>query len=326
VNALSNLLGKREGLVESSASEPISRPATGADVVPALRLVLGSNGRLADESQVTDFLRFTNRRGVSLSDLQVMLMREQLIWALLPMVSPGRTMLMFTAPVEFASGHIAAVETTIENVCKHFASRDVQLAQMLLDPADDVTIMTYKRCGFRHMAELYYLNRTVRRAQPPPPLPANFQTHHYSAQMHGAFAKAILASYEKSLDCPPLNGLRGVEDIITGHKAAGEFDPEDWFVVTLRNEPVAVLLLSRTISVDGMELVYLGVAPGVRGHGLGEHLMRLAESRVSQRKLTRLTLAVDSLNEPALKLYYRHGMQRVTSKIALMRELRDRNG
>jgi ribosomal protein S18 acetylase RimI-like enzyme len=36
----------------------------------------------------------------------------------------------------------------------------------------------------------------------------------------------------------------------------------------------------------------------------------------------RLTLAVDARNIPALKLYYRHGMTRVASKLAFMRDLR----
>jgi ribosomal protein S18 acetylase RimI-like enzyme len=171
------------------------------------------------------------------------------------------------------------------------------------------------------MAELIYLHRTLRRAPAPPPLPANFRIQTYSEETHGAFAAAIPASYQNSLDCPPLNGLRKVQDIIAGHKAAGEFDPQDWFVLSLGDEPVGVLLLSRTLAADGMELVYLGLSPTVRRHGLGDYLMKLAEWRVCQRKLRRLTLAVDSKNEPALRLYYRHGMQRLTSKVALMREL-----
>jgi ribosomal protein S18 acetylase RimI-like enzyme len=38
--------------------------------------------------------------------------------------------------------------------------------------------------------------------------------------------------------------------------------------------------------------------------------------------LPRLTLAVDSRNVPALKLYYRHGMQQMGTKTAMLRDLR----
>jgi ribosomal protein S18 acetylase RimI-like enzyme len=35
-----------------------------------------------------------------------------------------------------------------------------------------------------------------------------------------------------------------------------------------------------------------------------------------------LTLAVDSKNEPALRLYFRHGMQRIAARVAMIRDLR----
>ena len=50
--------------------------------------------------------------------------------------------------------------------------------------------------------------------------------------------------------------------------------------------------------------------------------MRQALAVTANRKHDRLCLAVDSTNTPALKLYYRHGMQRIASKLALLRDLR----
>jgi ribosomal protein S18 acetylase RimI-like enzyme len=70
-----------------------------------------------------------------------------------------------------------------------------------------------------------------------------------------------------------------------------------------------------------MELVYLGLAPPVRGLGIGNYLMTLALDRVRRRNCVGLTLAVDSRNTPALHLYHRHGMQRLMTKVALMRNL-----
>jgi ribosomal protein S18 acetylase RimI-like enzyme len=289
--------------------------------VPALQMILGADGKLADESQAGEFLRFTASRGVPLSDLWLGEADGRLLWATLPIVSPGRTMLLLGASARWAKSRPDAVSMVIESVCRDFAQRDVQLAQVLIDPADQPTIDAYVAGGFARMAELLYLQRHIRRAHAPPPLPAPFAVHPYSDEAHAAFAAAIAVSYEDSLDCPPLNGVRSVEDIIAGHKSAGEFDPNDWFVVTHGDQAVAVLLLSRTIHGEGMELVYLGLSPQVRGFGIGDHLVRMAFARVLERKLSRLTLAVDSQNAPALRLYHRHGMQRVASKIAMMREL-----
>ena len=51
-------------------------------------------------------------------------------------------------------------------------------------------------------------------------------------------------------------------------------------------------------------------------------MVRHALAVTAARRHERLCLAVDSTNIPALKLYYRHGMQRVASKLALLRDLR----
>lgn len=292
-----------------------------AEVAPALRLILGSGGYLADEAQVADFLRLAALRGIRLADLWLAEIERRMVWAVLPMVSPGRTMLMFGAPAKFAGSRTDAVVQTLDAACRQFTQRNVQLAQALLEPADELTINLYQAAGFRQMAELLYLQRTLRRTVTPPPLPDDCQLHSYSSQTHAGFAAATLGSYEQSLDCPPLNGVRGIEDILAGHQAAGEFDPADWFLLTIREKPAGVLLLSRTIPGDAMELVYLGLCPWARGRGLGGLLLRMAEARLSERKLVRLSLAVDAQNAPALRLYYRHGMQRVTSKIALMKRL-----
>jgi ribosomal protein S18 acetylase RimI-like enzyme len=50
-------------------------------------------------------------------------------------------------------------------------------------------------------------------------------------------------------------------------------------------------------------------------------LVRQALSAVAPAGGQRLTLAVDAGNTPAMKLYFRHGMQRVGVKTAMMREL-----
>src|SRR5207302_922390 len=118
------------------------------------------------------------------------------------------------------------------------------------------------------------------------------------------FARAIADSYQSSLDCPDLNGVRDIKDVIAGHKASGEFDPAGWFVLLEAGEPRGALLLSHVPRTDAAELVYIGLVPSARGSGLGDLLMRQALWAVAAMRLARLTLAVDSRNDPALKLYY----------------------
>ena len=72
--------------------------------------------------------------------------------------------------------------------------------------------------------------------------------------------------------------------------------------------------------------MYLGIAPHARGQGLGALMMRQALAVAGASGCGLLSLAVDSRNAPALKLYYRSGMSRVCSRIALLRDLRPIRG
>jgi ribosomal protein S18 acetylase RimI-like enzyme len=113
-----------------------------------------------------------------------------------------------------------------------------------------------------------------------------------------------------------------MEDVIAGHKATGLFDPTAWHLLMEQTQPRGVLILSPAPHNELLELVYLGLSPESRGKGLGDVLMRLALNEVKRLDRSELSLAVDSRNEPALKLYFRHGLRRVGSRLALLRDLR----
>ena len=318
----------------------VCRPARREEISLGLRVVLGASGHPADDAQVVDFMQFALRRGISLSDLWLAVDTSDgtLLWAVLPVVSPGRTLLLLgpADPSYRAGGKLAAVaDALVELVCAHFSHRDVQLAQVLLDPNDRASHRLYEARGFGRVAELLYLQTALRRkAAAPPPLPPGFTWSHYRPETHDRFVAAIAESYRQSLDCPSLNGLRDMDDVLAGHKASGEFDPALWFLLGESDGPASgsgappasrgVLLLSRAQPGDALELVYLGLTPSARGRGLGDLLVRQALATTAALGASRLSLAVDSQNGPALKLYYRHGLQRVASKLAMMRLLNDR--
>jgi ribosomal protein S18 acetylase RimI-like enzyme len=311
----------------TDTSAPQFRHVKRPEVHAALQLILGSGGRLAGEEQVVDFLRFTVYRGINLNDMWVAEIGGKIAWAVLPVISPGRTMLLFS-PTHVPSELVAScVCPLIERVLGDYRDRrTIDLAQVLLDPAEERAIDAYLACGFEALAELIYLDRDVRRA-PQVHLPNDFSWATYSPAAHSDFAAAVAGSYEASLDCPRLNGRRNIEDVLAGHKAAGEFDPRLWFVLHADTngadpEPAGVLLLSRSTRTDALELVYLGLLPRYRGRGLGDLMMQHTLATAAQVGSRRLSLAVDSRNEPALRLYRRHGLTRVCTRSALIRDLR----
>ncbi|HEY2585726.1 MAG TPA: GNAT family N-acetyltransferase [Tepidisphaeraceae bacterium] len=318
VRVLSNFLGRGDGADPAAPTE--YRPARADEVQPGLALILGSGQAPAGNEQVLDFLQFASAREINVNDLWVVVpARGRPIWGVLPIVNPGHTALLFAPPRRPADCDVAPL---IDAVCEHLARREVYLAQSLLDPADTAGRAMLAAMGFREMAELLYLQSTAPRALAQQELPDSFWWQTYSPQTHPLFAEAILDSYQQSLDCPGLNGLRDIEDVLAGHKASGEFNPRFWFVLMERDMPRGVLLLSRVPRTDAAELVYLGLAPATRGRGLSDLMVRQALWAVREMTLSRLTLAVDSHNAPAIRLYYRHGLQRIGSKVALMRDLR----
>ena len=93
--------------------------------------------------------------------------------------------------------------------------------------------------------------------------------------------------------------------------------PNDWLVyLDEGGHPIAVLLLAEVAQGKGMELVYLGVAKPYRGKGMGNVLMRYAVSESARVHGTRLYLAVDDRNDPAVRLYTGMGFRASTRKIA----------
>jgi ribosomal protein S18 acetylase RimI-like enzyme len=303
------------------------RPVQRAEVHASLQLILGSSGRPASEEHVVDFLRYAVYRQLDLNDIWLAARGRKLVWAILPVISPGKTMLLFSPTHVPPAEQDTSVCPLVERVLEHYQTRAVELAQVLLDPGDAGAVELFKACRFEPLAELIYLDRDVRGrgAAVAPPNGFTFET--YSAGNHAAFARAVAATYEESLDCPRLNGRRSIDDVLEGHKAAGEFDPKLWFL--LRDGSVAgsvaggVMLLNRSTRTDSLELVYLGLAPHYRGKKLGDVMMRQALATAASIGSRRLSLAVDSMNAPALRLYQRHGMTRLCSRIALLRDLRD---
>lgn len=292
------------------------------EVAAALRLVLGSAGRPADENQVMDFVQFAFRRRISVADVWLADHGGAIAWAILPIVSPGRTMLLLgpgSAPSD--PGERAAAKALVESVCTHHGARNVQLAQVLLDPADAASHRLYEDGGFAPVAQLVYLQVAPRRRAAPPVPPTGLRWVGYGPESHERFSQTIGRTYHQSLDCPHLNGLRDMEDVLAGHKASGDFDPRLWMLLCDGDTPLGALLLAPMQPADTVELVYLGLVSEGRGRGLGDLMMRQALAATAARGAGRLSLAVDANNSPALKLYYRHGMQRVGAKLAMMRRL-----
>jgi mycothiol synthase len=143
----------------------------------------------------------------------------------------------------------------------------------------------------------------------PVPTPPNIHFKAFVTTDPRVFEQTLLRSYEGTLDCPELNGVRAIEEIMAGHQSQGKHDPQRWWLLYQNGNPVGVLLLTEILEWNSLDISYLGVVPEARGAGLGRLLAgkSLVEARAANT--SQVTLAVDSRNHPALHLYRSLGFE-----------------
>jgi ribosomal protein S18 acetylase RimI-like enzyme len=203
----------------------------------------------------------------------------------------------------------------------------VDLAQALLDPADQLDRAVYERASFHRLATLSYMERPLNSprlgAPPEPDLPSDVTIEPYEESSRDDLLEALDGSYRDTLDCPGLRGLRRTEDILNGHQSTGRFEAHLWTMLRVSGRPAGVLLLNPAPPGEKIELVYLGLIPEARGRGLAVRLLRHGLGQIHQRTELTVSLAVDEQNAPAIHLYQKEGFQRVTRRVAMIRSLRE---
>lgn len=245
-----------------------------------------------------------------------------LVHAVVALPQPGRTAMIFTArPAKRRL--LPDLGRVIEAACAAMTPDQATLAQSLIDPEDDLRRDALLAAGFTELSTLCYMQRRL--AHPAISGPQHIDGVSFEAwrpQLKADFIHVLEASYQQTLDCPGLTGIRLTEDVLAGHRGAGEFDPSLWTLMRLEGEPIGVMLLNPVPAADCIELVYLGLASSVRGRGYGALLMQRGMWLCAGRPETYFTLAVDETNTPALALYRRFGLRRITRKLALIRKLK----
>ena len=290
----------------------------------ALALLLIGRPREQDAA-VDHFERFASEQGLDLSTLWVASHGDEqgrMLGSVLLVPNHGSTAMLFVGQATGWSEHSAVVKL-IKAVCDGPGRQGVAVVQSLIDPGQVVEGQVLERAGLTRLAKLIYMQRTIEPGEHREPRPIRFKGCEnptiltYSEATHDDFARAIEASYIDTLDCPGLVGMRQTGQIIAGHKGTGRFDPKNWLAYfDEAGKPIAVLLLAQVSQGSGMELVYLGVAKDYRGNGIGGALMRFAVSESARLGGTRLYLAVDDRNDPAVRLYTGMGFRASTRKIA----------
>ncbi len=231
------------------------------------------------------------------------------VGALLTNVAPGAVGLVWPPRVLPGRERVVVEDGLLEHARTRFRSRGVKLAQALLMPDEAGFGRSLERNGFPHITRLWFLRHHLELSAVDLSAPEQLTFGTYRPRNPERFVATLLRTYEGTQDCPELNGVRTVDEILAGHRAQGSFNPEFWWLASAGTEPVGVLLVNPAADQLTWELVYLGVVPEVRGRSFGRQLVRkaLCEAKLGQAQA--VTLSVDARNQPAQQIYHQLGFE-----------------
>ena len=230
---------------------------------------------------------------------------DQLVGAVICLRVPGASALVWPPQARAGAMSVRIEDALMANCCSWLRGQKIRIAQCLLEEKDERLAEPLLRYGFRKVTSLTYMRHDLSRV--PSGLSTTLQYQSYREADPGLFCATLEKTYEGTLDCPELNGIRTTEEIIAGHISQGRHDPERWWLAFDGAAPVAVLLLAEIPEWHGWDLSYLGVVPEARRRGFAQTLALKALWECRQAGQSKMTLSVDRRNLPAQLLYEKLG-------------------
>jgi GNAT superfamily N-acetyltransferase len=273
-----------------------------AEPIEALRLIFAHPGvsPAECERQAQAFCRLARRQHWHAGQAWLVQRDGAVRAACLLVVSPGRCGTALLSVPGQREDRAALVQGLVQLVTEARRA-DLRMVQALLEPGSGAADLL-SQAGFGLLSTLLYMERQADRPFQQPPQ-EGLRWASYDADTHATFAEVIQRSYETTLDCPGLDGVRSIDEVIEAHKASGIFEPKAWRLLLRTGQAVGVLLLNRVVYSSALEIVYMGLTPAARGRGLSRVLVAQALREARQRHLQAVSLAVDSANLPARRVY-----------------------
>ena len=249
--------------------------------------------------------------------------------ACLAIPGPGKTAMLFlsgpTRSVTEGEAADAERDACVRGAIGSIAQTDVNLVQALPDPADGWACACFERAGMQSVGELAYLSRRLGGGRPEarPDTPDGLHLRdpgelRTSAADRARLCDLLTRTYEGTLDCPELCGMRQAGDILESHLAAGSFDKRHWLIAHDGSRDVGCCLVSLNDDGATAELVYIGLTPEARGKGAARWLLQTSMWGLRTTPAQQVVCAVDRRNFPAARLYADMGFREFASRRALV--------
>jgi len=242
------------------------------------------------------------------SNLLLKAMRDQnAVGAVFSNLSPGKIASVWT-PVSNLWEPISTATRLLQALSDRLKRRGVCLATIMTETVSTEEEEIFHASGFDPLARLFYMV-SLQKDFPAEKPPCELDFESYSPKNHTRLSAIVESTYEQTYDCPELNGIRKIEDVLEGYRSIGTFNPARWLIVQHQNRDVGCLLLADHIEGENFELVYMGLSVSARGHGWGAQIARHAQWLTIQAGRPRLILQVDAGNIPAMRTYSSAGFR-----------------
>ena len=266
------------------------------------------------------FQQLADHQRYDLGKQIVALCDDKLVCASLFVPQPGQVAFVFQSPLVNGASDVKVRELAVRalrETCRWAFQEGHRLLQVIVESDDAARQELCRAGGFKLLTDLKYMIHDGQ-IKPPDVPDKKYDWLCYDRSHHDMFQKIIMETYQGSRDCPELEDLRDIEDVIRSHQAAGKWDYKLWKLLMNQGKSAGVLLLMPLPDAQVMELTYMGLCPPARGKRLGEVLIAEALACASQYQRRFLTLAVDQRNHFAYRLYQKFGFEDILQRTVLI--------
>ncbi len=282
------------------------RQASAEDRDLALRVALQQAREVDRPALLARGLRMLTRGEL---DLLAAYDADQLAGAMFFSLGPGAVGLAWPPQVRPGFPQAVVEDRLVREATTRLQAQGVKLCQALLLPEETVQGRSLLRNGFSCITTLLMLSLSVNRLSTIQESSEQLTFEAFDAQNRQTFEQTLLRTYEQTQDCPELNGVRSIDEILAGHQGQGEWDARRWWLAFLDGEAVGVLLVGAPPDAAAWEMVYLGVIPEARGQRLGRQLVTKALREARSAGASQMLVSVDGRNRVALELYQHFGFE-----------------
>ncbi len=263
----------------------------------------------ADDPQADRQAEMFARQIAALSPRRVQLWwvcsREQPIAVALTLTSLGHVGFLYHSPASLPGVEEKALVSLIRAINTATLRRQADLVQAMIESPHDADERILRAAGMEPLADLISMECESPRC-------TSAESKRWRFIDHRRFRCATLIetlcrTYEDTLDCPRLQGLRSPKDILSSHRSTGAYRPRWWWLAMDEGKPAGCILVNAALNDSAAVVVYMGVVKEYRGRRLGEAMLHHAQQHTQREGVQRLQLSVDADNRHAKRCYERFG-------------------